>query len=75
MGSYAYNVTMSLGMGALIDPISINDSNLIRAPYLAMVALMALALALSARHNHLNKRHGWILLAAYPAFITVVLLA
>jgi cation:H+ antiporter len=75
VGSYAYNVTMSLGMGALIDPIRITDSSLIRAPYLAMVALMALALALSKRHNHLNKHHGWILLAAYAAFITVALLA
>jgi cation:H+ antiporter len=74
VGSYAYNVTMSLGMGALIDPITITDSSLIQAPYVAMVALMALALVLSARHNQLNKRHGWILLAAYSAFITVALI-
>lgn len=74
VGSYAYNVTMSLGAGALIDPIVIADSDLIRAPYVAMVALMVLVLVLSVSRNQLRKRHGWVLLAAYPGFIVVALL-
>ena len=75
VGSYAYNVTMSLGAGALIDPITISDGDLIRVPYLAMVVLMALALALSVRNNALRARDGWILLAAYPVFVVIVLLS
>jgi cation:H+ antiporter len=73
VGSYAYNVTMSLGMGALIDPITITDSGLVRSPYIAMFALMTLALGLSAGSDRLDRRHGWILLAAYPAFVAVAL--
>lgn len=66
---------MSLGAGALIAPIAITDATTIRAPYVAMVLLLALVLALSTRNQTLRKRHGTILLFGYAAFTVTALLA
>ena len=73
VGSYAYNLTMSLGAGALVAPIAITDSTTIRAPYIAMALLLALVLALSTRDQTLRRSHGPILLIGYAAFIAVAL--
>lgn len=75
VGSYAYNVTMSLGAGAVIAPISIARADAIRLPYLAMVALMVVVLGLAMRRGDLNRRDGIVLLFGYPAFVAVALLA
>lgn len=75
VGSYAYNLTMSLGAGALIAPIAITDATTIRAPYVAMALLLALVLAVSTRNQTLRKSHGPILLFGYTAFTVTALLA
>ncbi len=75
VGSYAYNLTMSLGAGALIAPIAITDATTIRAPYTAMAVLLTLVLALSTRDQTLRKAHGLILLLGYAGFIATALLA
>lgn len=74
VGSYAYNVTMSLGAGALIAPIMISEASTIRVPYVAMVVLMVVVLVLSTRNNNLTARHGVALLVAYPVFVLISLL-
>lgn len=74
VGSYAYNVTMSLGAGAVIAPISIARADAIRLPYLTMVALMVLLLGLAMRTKNLNRRDGITLLCGYPVFIVAALL-
>lgn len=51
VGSYAYNMTMSLGAGALVAPVSIQDNTLIHAPLIVMLALMAVAIMLAVRHD------------------------
>ncbi|MFV0257393.1 MAG: sodium:calcium antiporter [Acidimicrobiales bacterium] len=73
VGSYAYNLTMSLGVGALVAPIAVTDAAILRPPFIAMTALLAAALALSTRGDRLDRRSGWILIAAYPVFIAVAL--
>lgn len=75
VGSYAYNLTMSLGAGALIAPLAITDATTIRAPYIAMVLLLALVLALSTRSQTLQRSHGPILLLGYAAFAATAILA
>lgn len=75
VGSYAYNLTMSLGAGAVIAPISIGRPEAIRLPYLAMVALLVLVLGLATRRGALHRRDGVILLLGYPVFVAVALLA
>ena len=74
VGSYAYNMTMSLGAGALVAPIAISDSALLHAPLLAMLALMAIAIGLAARHDRLDRRDAVVLLAGYPAFVLISLI-
>jgi cation:H+ antiporter len=74
VGSYAYNMSMSLGVGALVAPISIDDSTLLHAPLIAMLALMALAILLALRHDQLDRRDAVVLFVGYPAFILVTLL-
>lgn len=73
VGSYAYNMTMSLGAGALVAPISIDDSTLLRAPLVAMLALMALVILLAHRHDRLDRRDTVVLLVGYPVFLLVTL--
>ena len=46
IGSYAYNMTMSLGVGALVAPIEISDSALLHGPLIAMLVLMPVAIVL-----------------------------
>lgn len=75
VGSYAYNLTMSLGAGALVAPLHLTDAATLRPPIVAMAVLLAAALALSTRHNRLDRRDGWLLIAAYPAFVVVALTA
>jgi cation:H+ antiporter len=75
IGSYAYNLTMSLGAGALIAPISIADAGSIQIPFVAMSALMALVLVFSMRNQSLDKRHGPWLLLGYGLFVATALFA
>lgn len=73
VGSYAYNMTMSLGVGALVTPVSIQDNTLIHAPLIVMLALMAIAIGLAIRRDRLERRDAMFLLAGYPIFVLVSL--
>jgi cation:H+ antiporter len=73
IGSYAYNMTMSLGVGALISPIVVGDASLLRAPVIVMLALLAFAIVVGARRGVLDRRDSLLLLAGYPLFVVVAL--
>ena len=73
VGSYAYNMTMSLGVGALVSPIRISDSTLLRLPLVTMLVLLAVPIALGARRGHLERRDAVVLLAGYPVFVVLAL--
>ena len=73
VGSFTYNVTMTLGAGALARPLRIADPALLRGPWIAMLGALALALALTARSRELSRRSGLVLLACYPAFVVLAL--
>jgi cation:H+ antiporter len=73
IGSFAYNMTMSLGVGALVSPIMVADPSLLRAPALVMLALLALAIAIAARRGVLDRRDSLLLVAGYPIFVVVAL--
>jgi cation:H+ antiporter len=74
VGSYAYNMTMSLGVGALVSPIRIADSTLLHLPLLVMLALLAGAIVLGGRRGHLDRRDAVLLFAGYPVFVLAGLL-
>ena len=73
IGSYAYNMTMSLGVGALVAPISITDASLLHAPLVVMLALLAVVIALGVRRGSLGRRDAVALFVGYPVFVLVAL--
>ncbi len=73
VGSFAYNMTMTLGAGAVARPLTIADAALLHAPLLAMLAALVLPIALAARTGHLSRGSGGVLLAVYGGFLVLVL--
>ena len=73
VGSFAYNVTMSLGAGALARPLRIGHAAQLHGPWLAMIATLAGVLALALPRRRLDPAAGWVLLAAYPIVVVAVL--
>lgn len=74
MGSFAYNVTMTLGAGALARPLAILDARALRLPWLMMLGALALALVLALPRRELRRGAGILLLLAYPAFLVLAFL-
>lgn len=75
VGSFTYNVTMTLGAGALARPLAITDAASLHVPWIAMLASLALVLALAFRRGEIRRGAGAVLLALYPLFVAVVVLA
>jgi cation:H+ antiporter len=73
VGSFAYNVTMTLGAGALARRLVIIDAASLHLPWLAMLAALALVILLAAPAGRLARPAGMILLAAYALFLLAVL--
>jgi len=73
VGSFAYNVTMTLGAGALARPLTVLAANQLHLPLLAMLGALLAVLALALPTGRLTRPAGALLLAAYPAFIALVL--
>lgn len=75
VGSFAYNVTMTLGAAAIARPLKIVDASLLHFPLIAMLGSLALVIVLASFKGFLNKTAGVILLAAYPLFLITLLIA
>ena len=75
VGSFAYNATMTLGAAALVRPLRIADAGPIRGPAVAMLAALALPIVLAHRDKQLTRRSGVLLLAAYPLYLVLALVA
>jgi cation:H+ antiporter len=73
-GSFAYNMTMSLGAAALARPLALQDTVLIHVRLLLMLATPALVILLAARTRMLGRAAGLLLLCAYPLFVLCVVL-
>lgn len=74
VGSFAYNVTMTLGAAAIARPLKILDASLLHFPLIVMLGSLALVMVLALR-GRLNKTAGLILLSAYPIFVIALLIA
>lgn len=75
VGSFTYNVTMTLGAGALARPLVITDASALHLPWLMMLASLGLVLLLALPRRRLDRWSGITLLAAYPLFLVSVVLA
>jgi len=75
VGSFAYNVTMTLGAGALARPLRIVHGSQLHVPWITMLGALALVLVLAAPARILGRRAGVVLLAAYPLAVVLIVLA
>ena len=75
VGSFAYNVTATLGAGAIARPLVMTDSGLLHLPLLLMLVSLLSVVLLAAQRQQLSRADGIALLAGYPLFVTAVLFA
>jgi cation:H+ antiporter len=74
VGSFGYNLTMSLGAGALVRPLAIADATTLHVPAVAMIVLFAGIIAIALPSHRLQRWTGVGLLAAYPVYALLVFL-
>jgi cation:H+ antiporter len=74
IGSFTYNVTMTLGAGALARPLRVKDAAQLHGPWIMMLTALALVIALTLSRHELTRREGIILLGCYPVFVALVIL-
>ncbi len=74
VGSFTYNVTMTLGAAAVARPLTLIDAGSLHFPLLVMLGALIAVILLAAAKNSLNKAAGVILVAAYPVFVVALLL-
>ena len=72
VGSFTYNVTMTLGSAAVVRPLQILDASLLHLPLIAMLGAFTLVLVLASFTGSLHKSASLILLSAYPLFLIVL---
>lgn len=73
VGSFAYNVTMTLGTATIVRPLKIIDASPLHFPLIAMLGALALIIVLASFTGYLGKKAGLILLSSYPLFLIVLL--
>lgn len=73
IGSFAYNVTMSLGAGALVRPLHVRAPVQLHGPWIAMLVSLAAVLLLAIPTGRLTRPVGILLLASYPVVALLVL--
>lgn len=73
VGSFTYNVTMTLGAAAIARPLTIVDANLLHFPLLVMLGSLALVILLASFKGSLSRVAGGFLIAAYLLFIIVLI--
>jgi cation:H+ antiporter len=73
VGSFAYNITMTLGAAALARPLALKDVRQLHVPLLAMLASLALVIAFAAQRRVLTRFHAIALFVAYGVFVLTVL--
>jgi cation:H+ antiporter len=73
VGSYAYNATMTLGAGALARPLHVVNAHQLHAPWIVMLAALALVLALAVPGRSLKRPAGIVLLVAYVLAVVLIL--
>ncbi len=74
VGSFAYNVTMTLGAGAVVRPLILADASTLHVPLILMVSALGIVILLAIRRRELNRRAGVSLLVVYGVYVAVVVL-
>jgi cation:H+ antiporter len=75
VGSFTYNLTMTLGAAAIVRPLKIVDATLLHFPLLIMLVSLGLVILLASFKGYLSRNAGVVLLAAYPLCVIALLVA
>lgn len=70
IGSFAYNVTMTLGAGALARPLRLSDGSALHPAWIVMI-ISLVVVVVAARSGRIGRRGGAALLVLYPAAVAV----
>ncbi len=73
VGSFAYNVTMTLGAAAFVHPLVLRNAGQLHLPLIAMLAALVLVIGLAAPGKILARKSATALLFAYGVFVFLVL--
>lgn len=73
VGSFAYNVTMTLGAAAFVHPLVLQNVRQLHLPLIAMLVALALVIGLAVPRKVLSRKSATVLLLAYGVFIFLVL--
>jgi cation:H+ antiporter len=73
VGSFAYNVTMTLGAAALAHPLILQSVRQLHIPLLAMLTSLVQAIVLAGPRKALTRVHAAALFFAYGLFVFFVL--
>jgi cation:H+ antiporter len=74
VGSFGYNMTMSLGAGALVRPLSVMDATQLHWPAVTMLLLFGGLIAIAIPSGQIGRAAGIAALCAYPLFWVAVFL-
>jgi cation:H+ antiporter len=74
VGSFGYNMTMSLGAGAIVRPLAVTDATNLHLPAVIMLVLFAAFIAIAIPTGKIGRIPGILALSAYPVFVLAVFL-
>lgn len=69
VGSFSYNMTMTIGTAALVRPLLLTRASELHIPLLFMLGSLALAILLSLKKRELGRTAGIILVTLYALFM------
>jgi cation:H+ antiporter len=73
VGSFSYNVTMTLGAAAIARPLTLHDTQSLHRPLVLMLIAFSIVIVLAAGTRELSRFAGVLLLLGYPVFVFLVL--
>lgn len=73
IGSYAYNMTMTLGAAALVNPLVVGQAWRLHGPFLLMLGSLGLVIGLAIPNKQIGRAAGAVLIVSYALFVGYVL--
>ncbi len=74
VGSLTYNLTMSLGVAAAVQPLRLQGTSQLRPAIIAMLVAIVVMTLLGTWRGSFGRREGVFLVSLYPVFVLVVVL-
>lgn len=75
VGSLTYNLTMTLGVAAVVRPLRLQHTPQLRPAIVAMLGAIVIMSVLGSWRGSFTRRDGIVLLGLYPLFVLLAVLA